>query len=253
MRHDRSRFHLRLKKFLYGRKNFVIVTPSAWLESQVHRSFMKDIPTHVIHSPIDTRLFYPEDKKAARERLGIPHDKKVVLFIASWVNTIPHKGVGTFKEMLSHLCETHSDIYPIIVGHLQGQSVLGDRFPGKETGWVNDVETMRACYASSDIFISPTLAENSSCTIMEALACGTPTVAYRTGGIPEQIVHGETGILVPPGDHRALLESITSLLNDSGMRLHFSNASVQRAKSHFALDVCLDKYLKVYDTAIRMK
>src|SRR5439155_349485 len=113
--------------------------------------------------------------------------KKVVLFVASWINTIPHKGAETFKEMLAELYAKRDDMFTIVVGHLQGKSVLEPGFLGKETGWIHDPNVLRSCYAASDVFVSPTMAENSSCTIMEAMASGTATVAYSTGGIPEQI------------------------------------------------------------------
>jgi glycosyltransferase involved in cell wall biosynthesis len=253
LKHDTSRFHLYLKKFLYAKKKFAIVTPSAWLQSHVAKSILRDVPTYVIHSPIDTKLFYPENKQNARRRLGIPPDKKVILFIASWINTIPHKGVETFKEMLTQLYAERDDMYTVIVGHLQGKSVLEDKFLGKETGWVTDSDTLRACYASADVFVSPTLAENSSCTIMEAMACGTATVAYSTGGVPEQILHEKTGLLIPPGDKKLLLEAIRTILGNSGKCVAYGKEASKRAVENFTMDIFTDKYLKVYNEAIKMK
>ncbi len=250
---DTSRFLLRLKKILYGRPNYVIVTPSEWLRSHVQRSILRRVPTHVIPSPIDTKIFYPEDRAAARARLGIPPDKKVVLFIASWINTIPHKGIGTFLEMLQHLYTQRNDMYTIVVGHLQGQSVLGGKFAGLETGWLSDQSVLRDCYAATDVFVSPTLAENSSCTIMEAMACGTATVAYATGGVPEQIVDGETGFLAPSGDRQQLLEAVNSLLSSPEKVTQFGRAASRRASGNFALDIFVKKYLAVYQEAINNK
>jgi protein O-GlcNAc transferase len=198
-------------------------------------------------------VFFPEAKEQARERLGIPAGKKVVMFIASWINSIPHKGVGAFTEMLSHLYASRNDIFTLVVGHLQGKSVLNGRFEGKETGWVSDPAVLRACYASSDVFVSPTMAENSSCTIMEAMACGAPAVAYATGGVPEQIVHGETGYLVPPGDRTELTRAVESLLQNGANGVAFSAASASRAKQLFSLDRFVEKYLDAYREAINQK
>jgi len=253
VKRDTSRGVLRLKKLLYSRRKFVIVTPSAWLQSLVARSILCDVPSFVVPSPVDTRRFYPEDKRQARERLGVPHDKKVVLFVASWINTIPHKGVEAFKEMIAELASRRDDIFAIVVGHLQGMSVLPAICNGKEMGWVQDPDLMRSCYAASDVFVSPTMAENSSCTIMEAMASGTATVAYATGGVPEQIVHGQTGWLIEPGNRRELFEGVLAVLGDDDKRAAFSATAARHAAANYAMDVFVDKYLDVYRQAIALK
>lgn len=250
---DTTRFHLFLKRWLYGRKKFILVTPSRWLQSQVERSILKDVSTHVIHSPIDTRLFFPEERTSARRQLGIPLDKKVILFVASWINSIPHKGIGTFREMLGHLYGKRDDMFTLIVGHLQGKSILDGEFAGKETGWLDSPESLRLCYSSADVFVVPTLIENSSCTIMEGMACGIPIVAYATGGIPEQIAHGETGLLVPTGNKEKLMEAITTILDDPEKGCRFGKAGAERAQKNFAMNVCADKYLNLYGQAMRLK
>ncbi len=253
LKKDTSRFHLRLKKFLYGNRKFVIVTPSDWLRQHAAQSILRNIPMYVIPSPVDTKVFFPEPQMAARQRLGIPPDKKVILFVASWINSIPHKGIATFKEMLGELYSRRSDMYTIVVGHLQGQSVLGDQFLGKETGWIDDPALLRTCYAASDVFISPTLAENSSCTIVEAMASGTATIAYGVGGIPEQITHNETGLLVPPGDKKSLLDAILSMLDNPQKRTFIAGEAAKRAAELFGTDVFVRKYLDVYQEAIKRK
>jgi glycosyltransferase involved in cell wall biosynthesis len=250
---DTSAFQLKLKKFLYANRKYVIVTPSAWLQSNVQKSILKHVPTYVVPSPIDTKVFYPEDKSAARQRLGIPEGKTVIMFIASWVNTIAHKGIDAFLDMLARFYSERQDMYTIIVGHLQGQSVLKDRFAGLETGYVTDPNILRACYASSDVFVSPTLAENSSCTIVEAMACGAPTVAYATGGVPEQIIHGQTGFLAPPGDRQLLYEAIKEILNTPEKKVSFGKAGAHRAVENFAMDVFFEKYLNVYKETITLR
>ena len=249
LRRDTTAFHLRLKKRLYAGKRFVIVCPSQWLRSHVERSFLKDIPTVVIPSPVDTRTFFPVNKSAARKKLGIPEKKKVLLFVASWVNSIQSKGVHIFKEMLTELSRKRSDIFTVIVGHLEGTSVLRDEHQGREPGWVSDPDAMRLWYSSADLFISPTLAENSSCTIVEAMGCGTVPVAFAVGGVPEQVLDGQTGALVPRGDTRGLLNAILALLGDDQTRTSYAEAAASRASSLYPMESFVRKYLQAYETA----
>jgi glycosyltransferase involved in cell wall biosynthesis len=253
LRRDTTRFHLLLKKLLIAPRQFVIVSPSEWLRNHIERSIFKDKPVYVIPSPIETRIFYPEPKTVARARLQIPENKKVLLFVASWVNSIPSKGLCAFKEMLKELYSRHDDLYTLIVGHLEGQPVLGNGFIGKETGWINDPNLMRSCYSAADIFVSPTMAENSSCTIVEAMACGTPTVAYASGGVPEQIVHKETGYLIPTGDQRSLIESVETLLAHLDDQKRMGHAAAERAKNNYSMELFVEKYLRVYREAIAVK
>lgn len=248
---DTTRIHLFLKKIFFAKRKFIIVSPSEWLCSKIRQSVVRDIPCEIIPSPVDTKIFYPESTRLARERLGIPQDKKVVLFIASWVNSIPSKGLTDFKEMLKALYVQRDDVFTLIVGHLEGQSVLKGQFTGKETGWINDPAMTRSCYSAADLLVSPTMAENSSCTIVEAMACGTPTVAYNSGGVPEQIVHNETGYLIQRGDQKSLVNAVQWLLGDDETRTRMHYCASERARNQYSMELCVEKYLHAYQEAIR--
>ncbi len=88
---------------------------------------------------------------------------------------------------------------------------------------------------------------------MEAMACGTPTVAYATGGIPEQIVDSETGFLRPPGDRKALTRAVIALFEDQEKCGRFSRASAERAIKNFVMPIFVEKYKRAYEEAIKLK
>lgn len=253
LQRDTSRFHLMLKKILYGSKNFNIISPSEWLKKHVEKSFLKNHKITVIPSPADTDVFYSEDKMLSRSRLGIPHDKKVLLFVASWVNSIPTKGVNLFIEMLRSLNNNRKDLFTVVVGHLENQSVLRGEFVGMETGFVRDIDTMRTIYNAADIFVSPTLAENSSCTIVESMACGTVPVAFASGGVPEQIVQNKTGLIVPRADIPKLIEAVNFLLDHDEERAALSRASISRVIDYYTMNRFIEANLNVYRSAIEEK
>ncbi len=247
---DTTRFHLSLKKVLYGKRPFHIISPSEWLRSHIEKSFLKNHPVTVIPSPVNTKVFYPEEKQIARERLSIPQHKKVLLFVAGWIKSAPNKGVKFLKETLHTLYNHREDLFTLVVGRLENQTVLGKQYAGIETGWIEDLNLMRACYAAADIFISPTTAENSSCTIAEAMACGTVPVAFAVGGVPEQIVQKETGILVQLNDTHNLIGVINYLLDHEQERNRMAQASTIRAQNNFSMNLIVEKYLRVYQEAI---
>ena len=249
--HDTSRMQLKLKKRLFQKKNFMIVSPSEWLRGHIGKSFLRDHPVRVIPSPVDTKIFYPEHKRTAREKMQIPNDKKVMLFIASWVNSIPSKGIRTFKALLKALYAQRSDLYTIVIGNLENKTVLGDQFAGKETGWIGNANDLRMYYSAADILVSPTLAENSSCTIVEAMACGTVPVAFAVGGVPEQISRGETGLLIPPKNTQELIQAVDAVLNRDDRRDAMAKAAAETVRAKYSMDKFIEKHLEVYDEAIR--
>jgi glycosyltransferase involved in cell wall biosynthesis len=248
---DTSSNLLALKKAILSHRKFVIVSPSEWLKSRIEKSILHQHPVVVIPSPIDTTIFYPEEKRNARQRLGIPQEKKVLLFVASWVNSIPSKGINIFKEMLHALSLQRGDLYTVIIGHLEEQSVLENGIMGKETGWISDPDVLRGYYSAADVFISPTLAENSSCTIAEAMGCGTSVVAFATGGVPEQVRDGLTGLLVEPNDVHQLIDAVRSVLSDDERRAGFGASASKLARERFSMSMFVDRHLSVYDQAIR--
>ncbi len=250
---DTSRMLLKLKKRLFQKKDFMIVSPSEWLRSHIEKSFLRDHPVSVIPSPVDTRLFYPENKRVAREIMQIPHDKKVMLFIASWVNSIPSKGIRTFKALLKALYAQRSDLYTIVIGNLENKTVLGDQFAGKETGWIGNANDLRMYYSSADILVSPTLAENSSCTIIEAMACGTVPVAFAVGGVPEQITRGETGLLIQPKNLQELIQVVDAILNRDDRRDAMAKKAAETVRAKYSLDRFVEKHLEIYSSAIKQK
>ena len=98
---------------------------------------------------------------------------------------------------------------------------------------------------AADLYVHPSRADTFPNGVLEALACGTPVVASRVGGIPEQ-VRDETGVLVEPGDPAALAAAIESLLADPSRRERMSAAAAEDARARFSLDRQVDAYLALY-------
>lgn len=94
-------------------------------------------------------------------------------------------------------------------------------------------ERLLAELARADVFCLPTLGDCTPVAVEEAMAAGLPVVATRVGAIPEAVVEGQCGLLVPPGDVHALAEALTILLDDTSARRHMAEASRARARRHF--------------------
>jgi glycosyltransferase involved in cell wall biosynthesis len=99
---------------------------------------------------------------------------------------------------------------------------------------------------SFDLFVMPSITEGLGTSLLDAMAASKATVATRTGGIPEVVVDGETGLLVPPRDHHALARAIAELLKDGGRRAEMGRAGLERVKRIFSADRMVERTLDVY-------
>jgi glycosyltransferase involved in cell wall biosynthesis len=130
---------------------------------------------------------------------------------------------------------------------------LGDSTRGEETVGQAIVrslgvvapEEMAEWLRAADLYVHPSRADTFPSGVLEALACGTPVVASRVGGIPEQVTD-ETGVLVDPGDPAALAAAIESLLAHPERRARMSRAAAADAQARFGQERQLDAYLSLY-------
>ena len=113
-------------------------------------------------------------------------------------------------------------------------------------GYVRDDAALARIYAASDLFLLPSLADNLPCTMLEALSCGTPVVAFATGGIPEGIEDGVTGRLAPTGNVAQLARAILDLAVDEPARARMGEAARVVAETRYSLPVVADAHLELY-------
>lgn len=131
---------------------------------------------------------------------------------------------------------------------------LGEAAPPERIGDVEirfipyqkDPEQVARYYQAADLYLHPARADTFPNTVLEALACGTPVVASAAGGIPEQVVEGKTGFLVPVGDARAMAERVLDLLADDGLRVRMGRQAAEDAAWRFGLERMAEEYLAFY-------
>lgn len=191
------RLQMARKKKLFGAGQFAFVGCSEWIANACRKSPLTDeLPIVSIPNPIDTQRFSPEDKRAARQRLGLPTEDKIILFGA--VNASdPRKGTNELVEALSlfhqHYGAQHPETRVVIFG--RGGAFFEGKvnFPITQMGFIQEESTMIDLYRAADLYVTPSLEENLPNTIMEAMAVGLPCVGFSVGGIPEMITHEENG------------------------------------------------------------
>ncbi len=246
IRRDGTGFNWQRKRKIFQNSRITVVCPAQWLADNVRQSMLmtKDVRLEVVHHGVDTSVFQPGDKAAAREQLGWPREAFIVMFAANGVRQSIWKDFPTMREAIRLAGEKASD-RPIRF------FAVGDTAPAEQVG-VAKIEflpyrdSMAECYQAADVYLHAARAELWGLVITEALACGTPVVATAVGGIPEQIVDGETGFLVPAGDAPAMADRLVRLARSPGLALAMGRAARRDAEDRFSLKLMASRYERLY-------
>lgn len=194
----------RKKDAFTGIANMTIVTPSKWLESLVKNSFLKEYDTIVIPNGIDLGTFIP---KANQSTFHLP---RIILGVANvWTR---RKGIQYFEELAN--CLDDSYIIQLVGLNKKQVKYFKYKYPEKiiPLQRTERIQDLISLYQNAHVFVNPTLEDTFPTTNLEALACGTPVITFKTGGSPESITE-KCGIVVEQGDLSGLLKAVLSIEN----------------------------------------
>ena len=237
------------KQQMQADENIYYVACSRWLESEAKSSaLLKGQKITSIPNPIDTHIYKKGNKEEARQRLGLPLDKKLILFASQRV-TNENKGMSYLIEacrQLGDLCEV------VILGGHAEEVVAQLPMKAHPLGYVNDEQRIVDVYNAADVFVLPSLSENLPNTIMEAMACGVPCVAFKVGGIPEEIDHLKNGYVAAYRDANDLAKGIEWVLQKADYEA-LSQQAVHKVMQCYSQQSVAVKYLDVYQQAMAFK
>jgi glycosyltransferase involved in cell wall biosynthesis len=161
-----------------------------------------------------------------------------------------NKNMLWLLDQLSHLPDLDNVIVLVFgEGNLPVSNSLNVRF----TGGIWKRSKMARLFAAADVFVSASLMETYGLTLVEAMACGTPVVALRVGGIPEAVPHEQVGFLCAPHDGRDLLTAITRLRSSSKLRERFGNAGSELVLTRNAKNPFAAAFAEVYQNCLEAK
>jgi glycosyltransferase involved in cell wall biosynthesis len=251
---DLSRSVFLRKQKAWKDLNLVIVTPSTWLRSCVNESALfSGVCTEVIPNGINVNQFKPFNKEIARDRLSLPKNKKLILFGA--VNSIddPNKGFEYLKKALSflkkHIKTDEAEI--VIFGGNDIRNYQNSGYKVHSLGMIHDSDALALLYSAADVFVAPSLSENLPNTIMESLSCGTPTVAFHIGGIPDLVDHKSNGYLAVPFDPEDLARGIEWVLSDKKTWNSLSHNAREKIVHEFEISKISQRYIELYSKILK--
>jgi glycosyltransferase involved in cell wall biosynthesis len=229
------------------RRPLHIVTPSRWLAECARSSIlMADWPVEVIPNPIDLDLWRPIPKPVAREILGISPGARVLAFGTMGENRAHHKGIDLLEAALSRLRAQVPRLELLIFGDDGSNGGPSVGIPARHTGILHDELSMRLVYGAADALVVPSRIDNFPNTAVEAMACGTPVVAFRAGGLPDMVAHEETGYLAQPFEPDDLARGVVWAISDPERSARLGGSARRVAEQRFAAGRVADLYVSLF-------
>lgn len=241
-----------LRKRGHWRKPMYIVAPSRWLADCVRESaLMKRWPVAVVPNALDTERWRPLPRPLARDMLSLPRDKRLLLFGAmGGGHKDPRKGFDLLLGALEQLQGQIQDLQLVVFGQLAPRQPPDMGLPIHYIGHLHDDLSLRVLYSAADALVVPSRQDNLPNTGVEAHACGTPVIAFATGGLPDIVSHKETGWLAQPFDTEDLAQGIRWVLADPDRQIRLREQARVKAVRRFAPQVVAKMYRAIYEEVI---
>lgn len=213
----------------------------------------------VIYNGIEVEQYDPSiDGAPFRQQFGIPFQAPLVGMIG---RLRPWKGQDRFLRILAQVREKVPEVWGLVVGG----TPLGEEesYPAllrqlayelgltEQVVFTGHIEDVRPALAAIDVFVHPGDPEPFGLVNIEAMAMGKPVVTFAHGALPEIVIDGETGVLIPPRDEKAMAEVITELLHAPEWRKSLGQAGCKRVREHFALNRTTAEFMKVLEEIVR--
>jgi glycosyltransferase involved in cell wall biosynthesis len=244
---DLSRRVWERKRHAIEEADIEVVVPSKWLAECVRdSSLFSDEKVTVIPNGLDTEFFMPADRTECRKRFDLSIEKSIVLF--GGAANDDRKGFEELEQAVEHLSAEPGETGIQL-------ATFGSGFPdqsrdlGIEThylGYVDD-EELPKLYAAADVMVVPSRQESFGQTASEAMACGTPVVAFRATGLRDIVDHRRTGYLADPFDAWDLAMGIQWVLEDDERHADVAERARQRATERFSIETVATSYAEVYE------
>ena len=243
-------FHLRgssLSRWKYRQVDCFICASEA-IRRMLISDGVPEVRAVTVHEGIDLGRVAAAPPAKLHEDLWLPHHAPIVGNVAALV---PHKGQRHLVEAAALVVRQVPDARFVIAGEGELRAALEKQIKDHHlekhvilAGFRPDVLSLHKAF---DLFVMSSVTEGLGTSLLDAMACGKAVVATEAGGIPEVVIDGTTGLLVPPRDHEAMARAIVTLLKDEGLRRRMGEAGLARARDHFSAERVVQETLRVYE------
>lgn len=253
IKRDGTRIEWKLKDWIYSQLHLTIICPSKWIAEQAKQSpLINRFPIHHIPHGINTEIFQPLDPQQCRSQLGIPLNKKVLLFAAVNLSHYRKGGDLLIKALQSLPKSLKTETVLLVFGKKTETIAESVDIPVYHLGYLSDEPSKAVAYSAADLFLFPTRAEVFGLVSIESQACGTPVVSFKVGGVPDHVHPGITGYLAEPENFQDFCNGIIQLLEDEDLRhqmsQHCCGITLQEYNSKLSAQRHIEMYRKLVES-----
>lgn len=241
------------KERAYHGKDLYVIGNSEWMTNQARRSHLlrNAISFETIHLGLNTEEYAPLDKTTARAALRLPSANYVVGFACADVSSINKNLTGLFDALMQ--LPDKEKVLLVVLGGGKAPDIPTD-LRTIFLGALNSPRMQSIFYSALDVFVLPSRLESFGQTGLEAMACGTPVIAFRTGGLPDFVDDGVTGLLAPdPNNPAGLAERLLWLQHHEQERRAMSEAARKTVEHRFTIKLMAERYNRFYQTILERK
>lgn len=244
-------FHVLKEKQRLFESNINLVSVSSWLKRKaIVSTIAREKSVMVIPNVIDWTMFRPLDRAAARRKFSFPLDKKIVIMGAACIDD-PVKGFLFLKKALNKLSTRSADFILVLLGRIKKDDILsGVLFPVIQLGFRSDFSEIAQLYSAADVNVVPSFYETFGQTIIEAMACGCPTVSFGNSGQADVIDHKENGYIAAYKDADDLAAGIDWVLNKAD-RDELSRNARRKVEENYSEAIVAKQYIQLYRSLLK--
>jgi glycosyltransferase involved in cell wall biosynthesis len=250
---DLSRWIWQRKSSAWEKLDLTVVALSRWLgDCAKASSLFQNVRVEVIPNGIDPWQYRPMGKQLARQILGLPQDKRLILFGTLKATSDKRKGFHLLQAALQILRESEAgtDAELVIFGASEPENPPDFGLKSHYLGMFGDDVSLALIYSAADVFVLPSTQENLANTIMESLACGTPCVAFDIGGMPDLIDHLDSGYLAQPFDIQDLARGMAWVLAESERSGELAKNARRQVEQRFSQEQQARRYRALYEECV---
>jgi glycosyltransferase involved in cell wall biosynthesis len=243
---DATALEWRLKDRTYARSRMTVVPLSTAMAAEVEESMLRRFPSVTIPNGVDTEVFEPLDPAVCRDVLGLPPNRRVLMFAAIRLEDHRKGGDLLVAALRSLPPALRENMVLLTLGN--GGTAIGDAagLPTVGLGYVANDRLKAIAYSAADLFVTPSRGETFGLVVLESLACGTPVAAFSVGGVTDLVIPGESGHLAPPEDALAMARGIEELMASPASRERIAKAGRRLAETRFSLDRQVARHISLY-------
>ena len=251
--YDLSRWVWQRKAKAWQQTNPTVVVLSKWMAKCAESSsLLKQHRVELIPNGLNLTKYKPLDKLLARQILNLPLDKQLILFGATLGTSDPRKGFQFLEPALKKLSSSGwaDRLEAVIFGPalLDSAEICGFKYHA--LGTLTDDISIAILYAAADVLVAPSIQDNLPNVVLEALACGTPCVAFDVGGLPDLIEHQKNGYLAQPFDIDDLATGIAWVLDNPSRHQNLRNYAREKAEREFSIELQAKRYATLFSELV---